>query len=84
MGVLREAEELVHGDRQKGYGHPRVNHARTAAFWSAYIGVLISAEDVCMMNILQKVSRARHAVSRDTLVDIAGYAEAAAMLADEA
>lgn len=43
--------------------------------WSAYLGKKISARDVCMLNILQKVSRDLHGQKFDNLVDIAGYAE---------
>lgn len=73
--VLTEAEAIVHGARRQQYGTPMENHTRTAEMWSAYLGVPISAQDVCMLNVLQKVSRARCSVTRDTLVDIAGYAE---------
>ena len=73
--VLFEAEQLVHGPRRQSYGTPAENHGRTAAMWSAYLGVPITAQDVCMLNVLQKVSRFQHGRARDNLVDIAGYAE---------
>ncbi len=69
------AKEAVHGDRRLDYGTPEQNHTRTAALWSAYLGVPVNAGDVCMLNILQKVSRERHARKMDNLTDIAGYAE---------
>lgn len=72
--LLAQATELVSGDRQKAYGPPEENHARTAALWSDYLGTKLTAHDVCMLNILQKVSRQRHHQSHDNLVDIAGYA----------
>jgi hypothetical protein len=72
--VLTEAASIVKGARQWDYGTPADNHGRTAAMWSAYLGVPITARDVCMMNVLQKVSRYRHSPHRDSLVDIAGYA----------
>lgn len=69
-----EAERIVNGARRWNYGTPKVNHGRTAAMWGAYLGVDVSARDVCWMNILQKVSRDRNAPVRDNLVDTIGYA----------
>jgi len=73
--ILSEAADIVGGSRQADYGTPLANHSRTAALWSAYLGIPVTARQVCMLNILQKVSRDVHAPKRDNLVDIAGYAE---------
>ena len=73
--VLEEAANIVQNDRRKNYGEPAVNHKRTAELWSAYLGFEIAPRQVCMMNILQKISRDRHRETHDNLVDIAGYAE---------
>ena len=73
--ILAEAEAIVHGSRQADYGTPLANHSRTAALWSAYLGIPVTARQVCMLNILQKVSRDAYRSKRDSLVDIAGYAE---------
>lgn len=73
--VIDEAREITHGDRRASYGHPLDNHTRTAVFWSALLGREITPEQVCMMNILQKMARAMHdPTERDTYVDIIGYA----------
>jgi hypothetical protein len=76
---LDEAKEIVNGARNRDYGHPADNHGFTAALWTSYLirqEVLgeISAQDVCILNILQKISRGCNSMTRDTLVDIAGYA----------
>lgn len=81
--ILAEAGDAVHGDRRKDYGSPLENHDRTAKLWSSYLGVTVTAEDVCMLNILQKISRARHAMKRDNLVDIAGYAANVELIENE-
>lgn len=73
--ILEEAMKITSDDRPSAYGSPAENHGKTAAFWSAYLGVQISARQVCMMNILQKISRDTHSPARDNLVDIAGYAQ---------
>lgn len=75
MNILEEAAEIVTGDRLSDYGHPKVNHDRTAALWSAYLGIEINARQVCWLNVLQKASRDVHRTKRDNLVDGAGYLE---------
>jgi nucleoside 2-deoxyribosyltransferase len=72
--VFEEAERIVNGARRWNYGTPLLNHSRTAAMWSAYLGIPVNARDVCILNILQKCSRDRNAPIRDNEVDIAGYA----------
>ena len=72
--VLEEATSVVLGDRRHFYGHPKVNHGRTAEMWSAFLGIPITARQVCLLNILQKISRDANRQKRDNLVDVAGYA----------
>lgn len=81
--ILQEAQRHVHGARNEDYGHPLDNHGRTAALWSTYLGIPVSAEQVCMLNILQKISRGMNRITRDTLVDIAGYSANVEMVQDE-
>ena len=72
--ILASAHKAVHGARMEDYGHPKDNHQRTADLWSTYLGCTVTAEQVCFLNILQKISRSINKPTRDTLVDIAGYA----------
>ena len=82
--ILIEANNIVHGDRNEAYGHPKDNHTTTAILFSHFLkrkygkGMgttpLLDAEDVCFFNILQKISRAANSYRRDNLVDIAGFA----------
>ena len=72
--ILEEAQRIIHGARNEDYGHPLDNHGLTAALWGAYLGRTVTPEDVCFLNILQKVSRVAFGrLTRDTLVDVAGY-----------
>jgi hypothetical protein len=88
--ILDAAKAAVYGDRQRYYGHPLDNHQRTADYWTVrmrhkllMLGVPeefvarfeVTAEEVCYMNIEQKLSRAYVNPDGDTNVDIAGYAE---------
>jgi hypothetical protein len=79
--VLDEARAAVYGARRESYGTPYTNHSRTAVMWSAYLDgkKVLTPRDVCMLNILQKVSRDRYRETHDNVVDIAGYAENAAL-----
>jgi hypothetical protein len=74
MTILEEAAEITEGARPGAYAHPFLNHTRTAELWSVYLGVPITPEQVCFLNILQKISRSMHSITRDSLVDIAGFA----------
>ena len=89
--ILEEAQRIIHGPRNQDYGTPLSNHSTTAALWNAYLaalaarGAALQAEDVCYLNILQKVSRAvtTGVYKRDTPVDVAGYAGNVEMIQDE-
>lgn len=74
--ILEEAQRLIHGQRNKDYGHPRENIGHTAAMWSAYLGVEVTPMDVCHMMQQLKQSRMKTTgqYHRDSNVDIAGYA----------
>lgn len=72
--VLQEANRVINGPRDKDYGHPRNDFAKTAAFWSTLFRVEVSPEQVALAMILLKVSREMNRPKRDNIVDIAGYA----------
>ena len=74
-GCLQEALTIVRGARNKDYGDPAEDYARTAALWSAYLGVPITARQAAMCMCLVKVSRlANSPAHKDSMVDLAGYA----------
>lgn len=81
-----EVKRTVCTERNQSYGNPEDNHERTAEIWLWYIkhacckrndgGGLrfdLDGRDVCVLNILQKLSREVHSRQRDTLIDVAGY-----------
>ena len=76
-------------DRGGDYAHPSINHALTAEFFSGWlnrrhkIALKLTAEDVCMLNILQKCSRLAHKTKDDSVQDLAGYSENIMMLKPE-
>ncbi len=79
--VLLEAQNLVHGDRNKAYGSPTEDFARTAGIWSALFRKYLKdnanfePRDVALAMIGVKLSRLMHGKKRDSWTDIAGYAE---------
>ena len=81
-GLLKAADHIVNGDRQRTYGHPMEHHEATAAMWSAYLGrvnhlpdLRVRPEDVSMLFVLDKVSRVGGGDKVDNVLDIAGYAQ---------
>lgn len=83
--ILEEAQRLIHGQRNKDYGHPRDNITHTAELFSAYLGIEVSALDVTMLMVLLKMSRLHigGVYHRDSIVDIAGYAGVAERVYEE-
>ena len=77
--ILREAEDIIYGDREATYGHPAKNLESIARFWTGYlkqkygIEAPLTPEDVCWMMALLKMSRQMNSHKRDNLVDAAGY-----------
>ena len=84
MSVLKEANAIIYGDREKTYGHPSKNLRTIATMWNSYLvacgamqedGGLIDEKDVAALMMLVKVARfANDPTHRDNLVDICGYA----------
>jgi hypothetical protein len=85
QGYAAQVLETVR-NRGSDYGTPADNHQLTADLTSNYLRrklnlpVTITAEDVCMFNILQKVSRLAYTSKDDSYLDIAGYVENVSML----
>lgn len=77
QSILEEAQGLIHGVRNKSYGHPRDNFRNIALLWNAYLDgkTEISELDHAVLMILVKVARLKNdGYHRDSVVDIAGYA----------
>jgi hypothetical protein len=78
--IAAEAHDMVYGDREGDYGHPREDFTRTAVLWSGLLqhkladGEYIEAEDIARCMIAVKLARDVHGGKRDNRVDIAGYA----------
>ena len=82
MSILLDAHELVNGSRNDTYGHPLQDFQRVAVIWSGILNTLITPEQVGLCLIGLKLARECYQHKRDTLVDVAGYAETLQMIAD--
>ena len=87
--ILDEAKRITASDRQEDYGHPSQDFARTARMWTGILagklreGAEVVPMDVPLCMIAVKLARQAHRHKRDNLVDIAGYARTAAMVAGD-
>jgi hypothetical protein len=87
--LLDEAKRITTRDRQGDYGHPSQDFTRTALLWTGILagrlreGQFVSPMDVPLCMIAVKLARQAHRHKRDNLVDIAGYARTAAMVAGD-
>lgn len=80
--ILEEASRLVDGPRGQNYGHPAEDFGRTAQIVSAILGVEVSAHQIPLLMMAVKLSRHTNKPKRDNMVDIAGYARTAEMVAE--
>lgn len=84
--ILLEAAELIAGQREKDYGTAEVNFKRIADLWSIRLQEILSRpltpREIAELMILLKVARATNSPTRDSYVDIGGYAGIAGELAE--
>ncbi len=87
--ILDEAKRITEGVRRAEYGAPADDFARAALMWTGILarklgeGQQITALDIPLCMIAIKLARQSHHHKRDNLVDIAGYARTAAMVAGD-
>jgi len=82
--VLGVADRVINGERQDNYGSPEASFTLIAEYWSTYLRELfrqyhgivnLEPIDVANMMIAFKLARTQgQKTSKDTYVDIAGYA----------
>ena len=74
MNILEKANNLVDGgDREQMYGKAEDNMQHVADIFNTITGHNLSASDVAMLNIAQKLSRESYHSKEDNIIDIAGY-----------
>lgn len=85
--LLKKADALVTGDRNKAYGHPYDDYKRVSEIYNAVTGQHLDPEDCAMVMIAVKLARIgnhhnTNTVHVDSLVDLAGYAWVYAQILD--
>lgn len=88
---LKEANEVINGDRQDSHGNPEDSFSLIAKYWDAYVSKLYGLDtiktkvqvlkplDVAHMMMLFKIARmSGQKPHRDNYVDCAGYSAIAA------
>lgn len=72
--LLKEAMKIVTKDRNDQYGGPEQSFFLISEFWSAYLNMPISSQDVAIMMALLKIARLKtNKTHHDSMVDVAGY-----------
>lgn len=85
--ILDVAQRVTTGDRRRDYDRATPNHERIAGAWNWYIQARknpqadLSPLDVATMMILLKIARACNTPTKDSYVDIAGYAKCCSQIA---
>lgn len=90
--ILEAAKACVCGQREQDYGSPEDNFRVIASFWETYLrgncvgddaDVCILPEDVAMMMALLKIARIKTGTAtKDSFVDLAGYAACGGEIAE--
>jgi hypothetical protein len=80
--ILRDAIDAT-TERANTHGTAEDNFHHTATMWSAYLGIEVSAVDVCQMQVMAKMSRAKmgNPYHPDHYVDQCGYSALAGRIA---
>lgn len=85
--ILQEADRITSKDRRVAYGPVGPDFQRIAELWTAHLRekltAPITAEDYGVMMILMKTARFSYGKSRDSLVDVAGFARTLELLQEE-
>lgn len=82
--ILNEAHKLTHGDRDKNYGSPLLNHQRIAAIWSVILEQDVRPDQVALCMAGVKLARLVETPDHtDSFVDGAAYFAIAGEIAKE-
>lgn len=79
--IFNTAKNIINGHRQDDYGTPEDSFQNIANYWNAYLTQIadkreegLTAKDIALMMVLFKIARLGHDYTKDSVVDICGYA----------
>jgi len=86
--ILREAYDLITGDRQRDYDHPLDDYQKVVTIFEALTGNKLSVEHAILFMVSVKMARLRTNLDKDSLhhdsiVDAAGYLGCLSMAHEE-
>ncbi|HEU4589018.1 MAG TPA: DUF6378 domain-containing protein [Gemmatimonadales bacterium] len=81
--ILDEAKRLAYGDRHADYGHPLDDYTRVVGAFHALTGIRLTPEQGVTFMLCVKLARLAHAHKRDSVVDLAGYADCLQRIVEE-
>jgi hypothetical protein len=78
MNILQEADSLIHGDRNKAYGHALDEYTRVAGMVNSALASKLkeplTADDMLLFMTFVKLSRhVNNPSHRDSMTDACGY-----------
>jgi len=76
--ILKEADSIVHNDRNESYGNPIDDYSKVVAIYKMLSGVDLNPEEGALFMLAVKLARIAtnieyDKIHRDSLVDAAGY-----------
>ena len=82
--ILDAAKAAVTGKRVTDYGKPENNFGLISLYWTTYLGILVTAEDVALMMALFKIGRIQTGTAtEDSFADACGYLACAGEICTE-
>src|SRR3954466_9442603 len=88
VNILNEAADLIVGQRQEDYGTPEENFGRIAEYFNIHFkknleqNIPATPRQMAEFMVLLKMARTINSPTRDSYVDIGGYAGIAGELAN--
>jgi hypothetical protein len=86
--ILREAYDLITGDRQRDYDHPLDDYSKVVEIFEGMTGIRLTVEQAILFMVSVKMARIRTNLSKgqlhhDSVVDAAGYLGCLSMAHEE-
>ena len=71
--ILKKAESLINGDRDRDYGDAHKNFQDVAKLWSVILETEVTEKQLVLCMLMVKATRLMKTDHEDSWVDICGY-----------